>query len=148
MPVQKPASWLELFLYSFQFSALSEVQRPERQLNLILAIMADRPVRSSYIGSYSSAAPQSSCSLKHFVVVPCIHAGPDSDWCITMTGVLQTRAPDSPDPSLLSFTGLAFSDSERDRLYLRGLLPPVTLSQVLAAPWLNEPGIAAHRRTQ
>ncbi len=25
--------------------------------------------------------------------------------------------------------GLAFSDSERDRLYLRGLLPPVTLSQ-------------------
>lgn len=26
--------------------------------------------------------------------------------------------------------GLAFSDSERDRLYLRGLLPPVTLSQV------------------
>lgn len=25
--------------------------------------------------------------------------------------------------------GLAFTDSERDRLYLRGLLPPVTLSQ-------------------
>lgn len=36
--------------------------------------------------------------------------------------------------------GLAFSDSERDRLYLRGLLPPVTLSQVrrreCAAAWV------------
>ena len=37
-------------------------------------------------------------------------------------------------PSLVRcFTGLAFSEGERERLYLRGLLPPAVLSQEVQA---------------
>jgi hypothetical protein len=34
---------------------------------------------------------------------------------------------------VLSFAGLAFSEEERGRLYLRGLLPPAVLSQEVQA---------------
>jgi hypothetical protein len=47
---------------------------------------------------------------------------------LTLSMLIPSTSSTAPStPALLQ--GLAFSDAERDRLYLRGLLPPVTLSQ-------------------